>query len=120
MKTSKTITAYIKAAPRETREILQKMREVISATSPKAEETVKYGIPTFVLNGENLVHFGGFKKHVSFFPTSSPIPVFKKELAKYQLSKGTIRFSLEEPIPYALIKKITRYRMKEIAQKLSK
>ncbi len=75
---------------------------------------MSYRIPTFDLNGRHLVHFAAFKKHIGFFPTSSPIPVFKDELAGYKTSKGTIQFPLDKSIPYGLIKKITAFRVKEV------
>lgn len=112
MKTFKTIDGYIHSFPEDIQEILQKIRVTIHKAAPKAEEAVKYGIPTFVLNG-NLVHFGGFKNHIGFFPGSSGVRNFKKELEKYNTSKGTIQFQLDEPIPYTLITKITKFRVKE-------
>ena len=69
-----------------------------------------YGIPTFKLNG-NLVHFGGYKNHIGFYPAPSGIEAFKKELAKYEGSKGTIKFPLNKPLPSALITKIVKYRV---------
>ena len=113
MKQYKTTDEYIDAFPESVQVILRKIRQVIQNTAPNATETISYGIPTFKLNGKNLVHFGGFKDHVSFFPTSSPIPMFTKELKDYKTSKGTIQFPLDKPIPYDLIKKITKYRLKE-------
>lgn len=112
MKTFKTIDAYINTFPGEVQDVLLKMRATIHKAAPKAVEAVKYGIPTFVLNG-NLVHFGGFKNHIGFFPGSSGVKNFKKELIKYKTSKGTIQFQLDKPIPYALITKITKFRIKE-------
>jgi uncharacterized protein YdhG (YjbR/CyaY superfamily) len=112
MKTFKTIDAYINSFPGDVQELLERIRATIHKAAPKAEEAVKYGIPTFVLNG-NLVHFGGFKNHIGFFPGPSGVKNFKKELEKYETSKGTIRFQLDKPIPYALITKITKFRVKE-------
>ncbi len=112
MKAFITIDAYINTFPGDIQEILQKMRITIHKAAPKAEEAVKYGIPTFILNG-NLVHFGGFKNHIGFFPGSSGVNNFTKELAKFKTSKGTIQFQLDEPIPYALVTKITKFRVKE-------
>lgn len=112
MKAFITIDAYINTFPGDVQEILQKMRMTIHKAAPKAEEAVKYGIPTFVLNG-NLVHFGGFKNHIGFFPGSSGVKNFQKELAKFKTSKGTIQFQLDKPIPYALVTKITKFRIKE-------
>ena len=118
MKNSKSTGGYINRYPKEVRAMLKKMRTAIKSAVPaKAEEAIKYGIPTFRLNGKNLVHFGGFKDHVSFFPTSSPIVVFKKELSKYLVSKGSIHFPLGKPISLNLVKKIVRYRVKQILTK---
>lgn len=108
----KSITAFISRFPPKTRAVLNKMRAAIKKTAPKAVETISYGIPTFKLNGKNLIHFSGYDVFVSLYPGSQAIRVFKKELAKYELSKGTIRFPLDKPIPYGLIRKITRYRLK--------
>jgi uncharacterized protein YdhG (YjbR/CyaY superfamily) len=109
---SKTIDEYIKKFPSEVQKLLEEMRETIHAAAPEAAEVISYGIPTFKLNG-NLVHFGGFKDHIGFFPTSSGIAAFKKELAGYNVSKGTVQFPLEQPIPYGLVKKIVKFRVKE-------
>ncbi len=86
------------------------MRRTIHSAAPEATEAIKYGIPTFVLNG-NLVHFGGFESHVSFFPTSAPMDVFKRELSNYETTKGTIHFPLDKPLPIALIRKIVLFRV---------
>ena len=108
----KTIDEYIAGFPQEVQEILQKIRQTIRAAAPDAEEKISYQIPTFTLKG-NLVHFGAFKKHIGFFPASSGVAKFKRELAEYKTSKGTIQFPLDEPIPFALISKITKFRVKE-------
>jgi uncharacterized protein YdhG (YjbR/CyaY superfamily) len=112
----KTIDEYIAAFPEDIQEILEKLRVVIKGSAPEAEEAIAYGIPTFRLNG-NLVHFAAFKDHISFFPTSSPIPAFKKELAPYKQSKGTIQFPLGKPIPFGLVKKIVKFRVAEMGRK---
>lgn len=113
MKNARSIDSYISDFPDDVQVILRKMRSTIRPLIPKVEEAVKYGIPTFMYNGKNLVHIGGFKDHVSLFPGSKGISVFKKELAKYKTSKGTIQFSLDQPIPYTLIKKVVRYCVKQ-------
>jgi uncharacterized protein YdhG (YjbR/CyaY superfamily) len=114
----KTIDEYIVSFPSDVQEKLEKLRRVIKGSAPRAEEAIAYGIPTFRLNG-NLVHFAAFKDHISFFPTSSPIPVFKKELAPYKQSKGTIQFPMDRPIPFDLVKKIVKYRVNENLDKSS-
>jgi len=107
-----TIDEYIASFPKDVQAILQSMRRVIRESAPRAEEAISYGIPTFKLNG-NLVHFAAFKNHIGFFPASTPIVAFKKELSPYELSKGTVRFPLDQPIPFGLVKKIVRYRVQE-------
>lgn len=88
---------------------------MIHKSAPGAEEAMSYGIPTFKLNGKNLVHFSAFKEHIGFYPTPSGIAKFKKELSAYEGARGSVKFSLNKPIPYALIEKITQYRVKEVS-----
>jgi uncharacterized protein YdhG (YjbR/CyaY superfamily) len=116
MKAFKTIDEYISDFPKEVQVLLKKMRETIKEVAPDATEAISYGIPTFKLNG-NLVHFGGFKKHIGFFPGSEAVEVFEKDLTKYVTTKGTIQFQLDEPIPYDLVTKITKYRVKQNLEK---
>ena len=71
-------------------------------------------MPTFKLNGKNLVHFAAWKKHIGFYPTSSGTEAFKKELSRYKAAKGSVQFPIERPIPYDLVKKIVMFRIKEI------
>lgn len=110
----KTIDEYIDHAPDNVRDILEKMRQTIQKAAPDAVEAMGYGIPTFDLNGKHLVHFAAFKKHVGFYPTPGAIVAFKNELTDYKTAEGTIQFPLDEPIPYALVKRITAFRVKEI------
>lgn len=109
---SKTIDEYIANSPEETQPILSKIRATIRKAAPNAQETINYGIPTFTLNG-NLVHFAGFKSHIGFYPTPSGIEKFKNELSKYKGAKGSVQFPLDKPIPYGLITKIVKFRVKE-------
>ena len=106
------IDEYISNFPEKTQKILQKLREIISNVVPDAKESISYQIPTFKLNG-NLVHFAAYKNHIGFYPTPSGIEAFKQELSPYELSKGTVRFPLNKPIPFDLVKKIVEYRVKE-------
>ena len=108
----KNIDEYIAGFPPEVQEILQKIRMTIRKAAPKAEEAISYMMPTFKLHG-NLVHFAAFKNHIGFYPAPRGIEAFKKELSAYEGSKGTVRFPLDKPIPYALIGKIVKFRAKE-------
>lgn len=107
------IRAYISTFPRETQQALKKVYAAIQSIVPEGtEETMRYGIPTFHLNG-NLVHFGGFTHHVGFFPGPGAIVACKKELAGYKTSKGAIQLPLDQPMPVALLRRITAMRVAE-------
>jgi uncharacterized protein YdhG (YjbR/CyaY superfamily) len=112
-----SIDEYIASFPPEIQEKLQGIRAVIRKAAPEAEEAIRYGIPTLRLDGHNLVHFAAFKDHLSFFPTSSGVAKFQEELSAYQLSKGTIQFPLNGPVPYDLVERIVRFRVRETRMK---
>ncbi len=105
--------AYIASFPKEVQGILEKIRQTIRKAAPGAVETISYQIPTFKLNGTYLVHFAAWKEHIGFYATPSGNAAFKKELARYKVAKGSIQFPLDEPIPYDLVTKIAKFRVKE-------
>ncbi|CAG0936047.1 Intracellular iron chaperone frataxin [Thermoflexales bacterium] len=111
-KAPQNIDEYIAGFPLDVQEILEKIRLTIRQAAPQAEEAIKYQIPTFTLNG-NLVHFAAFKKHIGFYPTPTGTEKFKKELAAYESAKGSIKFPLDRPMPFGLISKIVKFRVKE-------
>ncbi len=111
-----TIDEYIADFPENVQPHLEKVRAAIRKAAPDAEEAIKYSMPTFVLNG-NLIHFAGWNNHVGLYPGSKPIEMFKDELAKYEISKGTVRFPLDKPIPLGLIGKITKYCVKRNSER---
>src|SRR5271157_1823150 len=108
----KTFDGYFSAVPEPARPLPTKMRDVIRPVVPKeTTETISYGIPTFKYKG-SLVAIGAFKQHCSLFPMgSSALIVFKDELKNYQVTKGTLRFPLDKPLPTALLKKIVKARI---------
>jgi uncharacterized protein YdhG (YjbR/CyaY superfamily) len=108
----KNIDEYISAFPQDIQEILEKIRSTIKKAAPGAKETISYQMPTFTLKG-NLVHFAAFKKHIGFYPTPTGTEKFQKELSVYKGGKGSARFPLDKPIPFALISKIVKFRVKE-------
>lgn len=108
----KTHAEYIASFPLPVRRKLKEMRAIIKKEAPQATESISYGIAAFHVNGP-LVYIAGFKNHVSFFPTSSGIQAFKKELSGYKTSAGTIRFDLESPLPADLLRRIIRHRLRE-------
>jgi uncharacterized protein YdhG (YjbR/CyaY superfamily) len=115
--TATSVDAYMAEFPPEIQELLGEMREIIRAAAPDATETISYAIPTFDLNGKHLVHFAGFKNHVSFFPTGSGAEAFKDELSVYKGGKGTVQLPLDEPLPKDLIRRIVEYRVTQVTAK---
>jgi uncharacterized protein YdhG (YjbR/CyaY superfamily) len=115
----KNIDDYISSFPAESQAILEKIRTTIKKVAPEAKEKINYGIPTFTLNG-NLVHFAAFKNHIGFYPTPSGIEAFRKELSSYENAKGSVKFPIDEPIPFDLITEIVKFRVKENVAKAKK
>ena len=107
-----TIDGYIAAFPEETRRILERVRQTIRKAAPEAVETISYQIPTFKLNG-NLISFAAFKHHIGMYPAPAGTKAYQKALAPYKAAKASIRFPLEQPIPYDLISQTVLFRMKE-------
>jgi len=118
-KPPENIDQYIAAFPPDVQEKLEKIRETIRKAAPKAEEAISYMIPTFKLHG-NLVHFAAYKKHIGFYPAPRGKEEFKEELAAYEGGKGTVQFPLDKPIPYALIRKIVKFRVQENTEAAAK
>ena len=99
------ISEYIASQDFRQKEILIKIRKLIKKLLPNAEERMSYGVPSFKLNGKAIL-YAAFKHHVGIYPEPKIIEFFKDELEKYETAKGTIKFSLDKPIPYDLIEKI--------------
>ena len=110
------IDGYIAGFPEQIRKKLEEMRMIVKKAAPGAEETINYGVPTLILSG-NLVHFGGFKNHIGFYPAPSGIEAFKNELSVYEGAKGSVKFPVNKPLPAALITKIVKFRVKENLEK---
>jgi len=110
----KTIDEYIASFPKNVQGMLERLRQVVKESAPKAEESINYGIPTFKLNGKNLVHFAVFKNHIGFYPTPSAVEVFKKDLSKYKQGKGSVQFPINKPIPFEIISEIVKFRAKGV------
>jgi uncharacterized protein YdhG (YjbR/CyaY superfamily) len=111
-----TVDEYIAQAPKDVQPILKKIRATIKKAAPKAEEKISYQMPGYYLNGQ-LVWFGAHPHHIGFYPTGEGMQAFQKEFASYKTSKGAVQFPLDGPIPYALITRVVKYRIKEMAKK---
>jgi uncharacterized protein YdhG (YjbR/CyaY superfamily) len=107
-----SITEYINAAPKDAQKKLREMRACIRESAPGAKESLKWGMPAFSYR-RILVTFAAHKHHIGFYPTPSAVRAFAKDLSKFITAKGSIRFPLDEPLPLALIRKITAFRVRE-------
>jgi uncharacterized protein YdhG (YjbR/CyaY superfamily) len=110
--TSKTVDEYIAACSPEVRAILERIRKTIRAAAPDAEEVISYRIPAFKLHGV-LVYFAAFKYHIGFYPPISGDAELEAAIAPYAGEKGNLRFPLDQPIPYRLIERIVKLRVKQ-------
>jgi uncharacterized protein YdhG (YjbR/CyaY superfamily) len=111
-----SVDAYIASHREATRRVLQRVRRLIRKAVPGAEEVMSYQIPTYKLEGRSVIYFAGWQRHYSLYPaTSLVVETFADELEPYEVSKGTIRFPLSEPIPAALIESIAVLRANEAA-----
>lgn len=115
----KAIDSYIASFPPIAQKQLKQLKQLVHEIIPEATETISYGIPTFDLHG-HLLHFAGYPNHIGFYPTPSGIAAFKDKLSKYKLSKGTVQFPIDKPLPVALIKQIIKFRVKENTAKTKK
>ncbi|HSW66201.1 MAG TPA: DUF1801 domain-containing protein [Bacillota bacterium] len=111
-----TIDNYIATVPEGSRAILQKIRETIRQAVPEAQEAISYGMPAFTLHGKTLVYFAAWQHHIGFYATPAGNEAFRKELSPYQSAKGSVKFPLDQPMPYKLIAQIATFRAHEIAR----
>lgn len=112
----KTVDEYMRTVPEQALERAEEIRGIIKSAVPQAEEVISYNMPAYKL-GSVLVYFAAYKAHIGFYPTASPMVVFKDELTKYKTSKGAIQFPLDKPIPKTLVKNIVKYRIAQEKEK---
>jgi uncharacterized protein YdhG (YjbR/CyaY superfamily) len=115
----RNIDEYIASCSAEVQPILEKIRLTIKEAAPDAEEKISYKMPTFALLG-NLIHFAAFKKHIGLYPPVKGDEKLRAETRRYQGEKGNLRFPIDEPIPYALISRIVKFRVKEQRERSKK
>lgn len=110
-----TVSEYIKSFPKPTQEKLQAIRKIIREVAPTAAESISYRIAGYKLNGKVLIYFAGHSKHVAVYPIPPLPPTVEKQIQPYLVSKGTLRFPLDEPLPLALIRKVAQAHLKRVA-----
>ena len=110
--TARDIDEYVSGFAPEVRLILERIRSAIRRAAPGAREMISYQIPAFRQNGV-LVYFAAFKKHIGFYPPVRGDAALEKAVGRYAGEKGNLRFPLDEPIPYALIARIVKFRARQ-------
>ena len=113
------IDEYIGAFPNDVQEILEKIRATIQKAAPDAKEKISYSMPAFEQNGI-VVYSAAFKNHIGLYALPSGHETFKEELSKYKSGKGSVQFPLDQPMPFDLIAKIVKFRVKENLEKTNK
>ena len=114
----KSVDEYIASRPEAVQGALKRVRNTIRKAVPGAEEVISYQIPAYKLPGGTVVYFAGWSKHYSLYPASGhAVAAFQDDLAPYEVSKGTIRFPLSQPVPVKLIERIAKFRAKEVAER---
>jgi uncharacterized protein YdhG (YjbR/CyaY superfamily) len=120
MKTGfESVDDYIEIQPAETKTLLETIRKTIKETAPQAEECISYQMPAYKLKGP-IVYFSAYKNHIGFYPTSTGIKAFQKEIDGYKNSKGAVQFPLDQPIPHDLIRKMVLFKVDENLNKIKK
>jgi uncharacterized protein YdhG (YjbR/CyaY superfamily) len=118
MKAFRSVDRYIAAQPRALQGVLERVRSTIRKAVPGGEEVISYGIPAYKRRGHPMLYFAGWKQHYSIYPSNDRIvAAFREQLKGYSLSKGTIRFPLDEPVPVRLIAGIARLRAKQVDER---
>jgi uncharacterized protein YdhG (YjbR/CyaY superfamily) len=112
----KDIDDYISKFPADVQAILQKVRETIRHAAPEAKETISYMMPAFKQHGI-LVYFAAWEKHIGMYPPISGNKTLEKAIARYAGPKGNLQFPLDEPIPYDLMERIVKLRVKQDSEK---
>lgn len=108
-----SIDEYIAACPEETHERLQEIRAAIKKIAPEARERISYQMAAFELNGKNLIHFAGWKKHISLYPIPTGDEAFEEAVSRYADGKGTMKLPLDEPLPMKLVNKVIQLHLAE-------
>jgi uncharacterized protein YdhG (YjbR/CyaY superfamily) len=100
------LAAYLAGVPTQARSALDAVRAIIREVAPAAQEAIAYGIPTFALGGRSVVHVAAWKRHLSLYPVPAGDAELDRQMAPYRSGRGTLRFSLDEPLPLDLVRRV--------------
>jgi len=113
----RSVDEYLLSLPDEVKAISEKVRATIHKAAPKAEELISYNMPAYQINGQGIIYFSAWKKHIGMYPIPAGDASFQKEIAAFKDSKSTAKFPFDQALPIGLISKMVKFRMKEMATK---
>lgn len=117
---AKSVDEYLAALPDDVMQLLEKLRKTIKEAAPKAEESISYQIPTYKQNGP-VIFFAAFKNHCSLLPVDKDVQeLFAKELEGYKINNYTVQFTVQNPLPSPLVKKIVKLKLKKNEERVAK
>lgn len=112
-----SVNEYINDFPPEQQEKMRKLQKMFINLDSEIDESISYNIPGYKIQGKPVIYFAAFKNHISIYPIISGVKEIEKELSKYRSGKGTMKFPTDKEIPYALVKQVAEYRLKEALNK---
>lgn len=113
-----SVDEYIAAFPADIQKRMRQLRKTIRAAAPKADELISYQMPAYKYFGM-LVYFAGYKNHIGFYPGAGGVLEFYRELSSYKSAKGSVQFPHDRPIPFEVITKIVKFRVKQNEDKFA-
>lgn len=113
-KTFSNVDAYIASFPPDIQMLLDDVRATVKKAAPGASESISYGVPAYHYDGQPVLYFGGFKKHIGIYATPEAQSEFKEELADYKQGKGSVKFPLSKPLPLPLITRLVKFKMQQL------
>ena len=108
------VDAYIASFPPDIQMLLDDVRSTVKKAAPGANEGISYGVAAYHYNGQPVIYFGGFKKHIGIYATPEAQQEFKEELSDYKQGKGSVKFPLSQPLPLPLITRIVKFKMQQL------
>lgn len=114
MNTSTDVDTYIAQFPEDVQAILERMRGIIRECAPDAVESISYAMPGYKLNKKPLVYYAAYPRHIGLYATPTGHEAFAAELAGYKQGKGSVQFPLDREMPWELIERIVRFRVREL------
>lgn len=112
-----TVAAYVRSLPKSVQDVAKRVRAALRGALPEAREAIRYKMPAYLVDGKSIVYFSVWKKHVGVYPVYPGSATFEAAVAAYRSGKDTVRFPLDQPVPYALIARVAKHQRSHVAGK---